>query len=213
MSGKVVRFSMPSVTFVFETAPEETEDEEGINWMRVATDRMRFKRRVEETKKILSPVLENYNKSILIVDIQGFNSPDFVPKELALTYLDQNTRGITHFLFKSPIPFGRLSQNLKNQVRWLERNHHSIKYNSGLLHLEAINTIFGNRPANIVYVKGSQKAMYLKKFYKCVVDLEQDLNAPKLEKSLSCCVAHCTIPSICAYVNVYTICNYLIYGN
>jgi len=97
----------------------------------------------------------------VIVDVQGFRTPDFVPKEMAIF---DGTR-LGHYLFKPPFPFKRLREDLKREARWLERHKHGLAWSSGHTNLNEINNILqeATRNARVIYCKGKMKEDYLKK--------------------------------------------------
>lgn len=98
---------------------------------------------------------------LVVVDIQGFSLPEFYPKEISFVNGQQNS----HYLIKSPVPYSALSPDIKRQVKYLECNHHGLKYSSGYVNDEDLNEILRNHlcAVNIVYVKGHQKQEFLEK--------------------------------------------------
>lgn len=56
----------------------------------------------------------------IVIDLQDFNSPEFVPKDLTVL----STSGMGYYLFKPLFPFRNLTNR---QVTWLENNHHQLK--------------------------------------------------------------------------------------
>ena len=179
--------------------------------MNAAVDRERFLQRVMRLAPILERVLYPRMNSTAACDIQGFMVDGiFRPKELAFTFDGEN---ILHYLFKSPKPFSKLCEEEKKQVRWLERNHHRISYNSGRLSLEEVSEVV--QPifsVSKVFVKGSQKKKYLDDLLLgCeIINLEFDYNCPNLDRTLNDCVYHRNNYCICAKENCKILYEYCI---
>lgn len=72
---------------------------------------------------------------LIVVDIQGFNLPEFYPKEISFVNEHLNS----HYLVKPPMSYGILSNDIKKQVKYLERNHHGLRYNSGCISDNKLN--------------------------------------------------------------------------
>lgn len=176
------------------------DDEDRRNYNLI--DRMRFLQRISNVEKILLPILTVQHRQkvycqrylrFLIIDIQGFNTPDFSPKEMSI--MDSSGK-ITDFLFKSSIPFNSLSWRSRRGIRWLENNHINIKYSSsGHVNPKDIDDILykASLTNNTIYVKGHQKCDFLNKYLYNVVEivnLERSNDVPKLEKTNSVCLFH-----------------------
>lgn len=97
---------------------------------------------------------------MLVVDIQGFNIPHFVPKEMAITDGDHTS----HYLFRSPCPLTDLPLNIQNKVISTGRFDHGLKWNEGFVNLSQISAILtqATRRDHIIYCMGSEVAEYLK---------------------------------------------------
>lgn len=97
---------------------------------------------------------------VFTIDIQGFNTPEFTPKELAI----YDGEIVKHYHFKSKCLLSELSENCKKQVRWLETNHHGIPFNSGTSDLKDFNEIVirETEKANVIFCKGYQKINFFK---------------------------------------------------
>lgn len=154
---------------------------------------------------------------LITVDIQGFTIDNqFSPKEIAIY---DGTR-IAHYIFKSPKMFNALTQDEKKQVKYLEWNHHCIKYNSG--HLDYDSNNIRQQLLDIcesgqirIYVKGHQKKRFLQEvvlqessLQSSVVDMEI-VSPPttfNFTKGLPCCFGHNNQrnkPCVCALKNCY----------
>ena len=91
---------------------------------------------------------------------------------------------------------------MKKNVKWLINNHHGINWNAGATSLadfkDIIITITNS--SNLIYVKGREKANYLRKFTeKQVLELDEH---PALRKSQPKCSNHFKTPCKCALTNV-----------
>lgn len=98
---------------------------------------------------------------VVAVDIQGFNLPDFCPKEITFISGCQ----YAHYLLTAPTSYISLSDKDKKQVKYLERYHHGLKYNSGYVQYSMLDDILRNHLQNVdlIYVKGHQKLQYLER--------------------------------------------------
>lgn len=135
----------------------------------------------------------------VVVDFQGFCvSGQFYPKELAI----YDGRCTSHFIFKPPCEFNSLSSDEKKSVRYLEREHHGLKYSKGYVTLEEIPAIIKDflMSPDIIYVKGYQKINFLEeKFremdisdYPRITNLEANEWIPSLQEFFKypMCMAH-----------------------
>lgn len=98
---------------------------------------------------------------LIVVDIQGFNLPEFYAKEIS--FVDGSRSA--HYLLKTPIQYSELNAEVKKQVRYLECFHHGLEYNSGYINYEVLDDILRdhllNGTVDVVYVKGHQKHAFL----------------------------------------------------
>lgn len=143
----------------------------------------------------------------MVIDIQGFYiSSEFIPKEV--TFLSGKHSG--HFLLKPPKPFSALDNNCKKQTKWLEQNHHGIKYSEGLIPLEDMQVIIKklviDQNVNVIYVKGNEKKTYLQNILQgediSIVDLFNATNCPSLHQKINTpCLHHFKSPHVCSYRN------------
>lgn len=138
---------------------------------------------------------------MLVVDIQGFKieNNEFIVKELAA----YDGVKMCHYIFKPPYPFELLSPDIEKQVTWLTRNHHCIKWDDGFTPLHTFVHIIQNltSKADYVYVKGNEKANYIRHFIsKPVLELGEQ---PTLKKSIPKCFYHSNKICMCALSNVY----------
>lgn len=136
----------------------------------------------------------------LIVDLQGFKDGNkFIPKELA-TY---DGSRISHYIFKQPHPISLLSPKSFKQTVWLMKNHHHIDWNIGFTPLHYFSKIVCEltQDFQFVYVKGAEKADYIRKYCKnTVIEICEE---PILYKSNPKCFFHSKTPSMCALSNVF----------
>lgn len=137
----------------------------------------------------------------LVLDMQGFKDEynKYIPKELA-TY-DGNR--ISHHVFKKPFSLSLLSPESHKKAIWLMKNHHCINWNDGYTPLHHFSAIIKEITSNadFVYVKGSEKVEYIKKYCtKQIVELDEQ---PTLRPSSPKCFFHSKSPSMWALSNVF----------
>lgn len=137
----------------------------------------------------------------LIIDIQGFviDKKKFIPKELAA----YNGKEISHYIFKAPFSFDMLSPSLQKTAIWLMENHHCLNWKETGTPLHHFEKIIKNicDKADIIYVKGTEKAKYIRNFTnKPVIELNEQ---PALQKSKPKCLYHLSDLCMCALSNVY----------
>lgn len=148
---------------------------------------------------------------VLVIDIQGFLLNDgYLVKELAIS--DGNM--INHYLFKPDVPYNRLTSKEKQQIQWLENNHHTLRYSDGHVNLSELKGILQRFTAksDLIFVKGHQKVNVLKKYgvNTPIINLEYVQNAPKLVQTKSaCCFYHKNNLKICSISNVNILSAYL----
>ncbi|CAH2019347.1 unnamed protein product [Acanthoscelides obtectus] len=78
--------------------------------------------------------------------------------------------------FKAPFPWDLLPPPLKIQAKWLTDNYHGISWNSGFTPLHKFGNIIKHIAdgADRIYVKGREKAAYLRNFTsKPIIELEE----------------------------------------
>lgn len=155
----------------------------------------------------------------LIIDFQGFQYKDgeFIVKELAAVC--SNTKQQAHYIFKPPCPFSSLAHDKKTQYRWLEKNHHGLKWSQGYIQLIELPLILHRLCQNavnnyrhrllledvVVLCKGRMKKNFLLQYLteNKIMDLDdylpflpslKSLNIPKcLEHFQYNNVSHCAL--------------------
>lgn len=137
----------------------------------------------------------------IIIDVQGFKTEKdiFLPKELAI--FDGVKLG--HYVFKPPFQFHCLPESIQKEVKWLMKNHHCIKWNVGCTPLFEFRNIIQNigKDVNVIYVKGREKANFLRRFTKVpIIELDEQ---PSIKFSDAKCFYHSKSLCICAVSNVY----------
>lgn len=148
-----------------------------------------------------------------VVDVQGFQVPEFQAKELAI----YDGKHMKSYLFKPTTPFHTLSDDCKKQVLFLHRNHHGLFYNYGVTDYSDLYTIISNdlRDVDQIYVKGHIKKSFLDEIYSQssnkphVVNLESSINAPKLSKDVTTCSNHDLEVCNCSIRNAYILYDYI----
>jgi hypothetical protein len=152
--------------------------------------------------------------SFIVIDVQGFRTPDFVPKEIAIW----DGKRIGHYVFKEPFSFKYLPASLQRQANWLTNNYHRLKWTDGDVELSRIPYILKNivRYGKTIYCKGTSKREYLRKHFDddiIINDLEKTqrlrIQSKKQYKCISTdCFYH--LNGVCAVENVKLIYDYLL---
>lgn len=137
----------------------------------------------------------------VIVDVQGFKISEktLSPKELAA--YDGNT--LSHYIFRAPFPFETLPQHFQKQANWLVNNHHCINWDEGFTPVFLFPKIVERllRDADVVYVKGNEKAKFLRNYTsKHIIEIEEQ---PALSAAKPSCMYHLKSVCHCALSNVY----------
>ncbi|CAH1170708.1 unnamed protein product [Phaedon cochleariae] len=137
----------------------------------------------------------------LVLDVQCFKLEKnrFIVKELA----GFDGIRICHYIFKAPFPFDHLSPDLQRQAHWLTENHHCIAWDAGFTPQHLFSKIITDltNSYDIIYVKGLEKANYIRQFInKPVVEFDEQ---PTLRMSQPKCVNHSKTQCICALSNVF----------
>lgn len=139
----------------------------------------------------------------LVVDIQGFKRENnqFIVKEFAC----YDGKRFGHYVFKSPFPFEMLPPDLQRQATWLMKNHHRLRWNDGFTPLHKFGSIleYYTRAADMVYIKGHEKFMFIKKF--CSVPLCELDEQPSLKMTSPKCFYHNNNIGVCALSNVFNL--------
>lgn len=137
----------------------------------------------------------------VFIDFQGFyiDKNKFMPKELAVLVNEK----IMHCIFKPPFPFDKLLPEYQKQATWLMKNHHCIAWNDGIVPHWKFSTIVNNLGHNnsVIYVKGREKAKYLRKFIQIpVLELPE---SPAFEPAKPKCLYHHSDQCYCSLQKVY----------
>jgi hypothetical protein len=150
--------------------------------------------------------LTSNQENILFVDIQGFQTPEFTPKEMAFTYDGEN---IYTFIFKPNRPLTDLSKKSRQTKRWVESYYHGIPYNDGQHKLENLSTILSHFPADLVIAHGEEKKHVLEKFYSNVMNINDQYDLIFKKTLVTDCDNHKKLAyCACAKVNVKHLFNF-----
>lgn len=137
---------------------------------------------------------------MLILDVQGFKTSknQFIPKELAVY---DGTR-FSHHVFKPPFPWHTLQPEFKKQATWLMFNHHCINWEEGFTPQHLFPHILKRvtRNADVVYIKGLEKANFIRKFISKPIEVFE--NQPALAPMEASCLYHSSSVCHCALTNV-----------
>lgn len=137
----------------------------------------------------------------VILDVQCFKISEktFSPKELAV--YDGNA--VSHYIFRAPFPFSTLPPHLQAEANWLMNNHHCIDWDEGFTPTYMFPKILQRlvRDADVVYVKGREKAAFLRNYItKPIIEIEE---RPALSAYKPTCMYHSKPLCYCALSNVY----------
>jgi hypothetical protein len=144
-----------------------------------------------------------------VVDIQSFKISNkkgeirWAVKELGI----YNGKISYHYIFKPPFPFHQLSTELQKEANWVMNFHHGIPWDDGYVSLEDFPKILegATKTAGIIFVKGNQKAEFLKKYInKPIMELPEQ---PKLKPTIPECWNHKLDSCACALANAYKLYN------
>lgn len=156
----------------------------------------------------------------MIVDIQGFSLPDFYPKEITFISGQQTA----HYLLKPPFPANTLSNQLRKQIKYLERFHHGLKYDCGYVNYDMLDDLLRyhllNSNTNMVYVKGHQKQEFLENKLReleqtsptsipDIINVENMVDAPNFIIDIPYCHNHLNNKSMCSLRNCTKLYNWL----
>lgn len=144
----------------------------------------------------------------MIIDVQFFKigNNTYMPKELAA----YNGSAVSHYVFRRPFQFCLLPEPLQKQATWLMNNHHCIDWDEGFTPTFQFRIIIERvlRDADEVYVKGSEKASFLRKYTdKPILEIEE---RPPLSPSQPACIYHSKSICYCALSNVYHLYNHYV---
>lgn len=147
----------------------------------------------------------------LFVDFQGFKNPnnEFVVKEFAIATSDGTT--IQHWTVKSPCPYSVLDVKTKKQCTWTTNHYHGLRWQDGDITIQALHRqLYSILNSSVVYVKGLEKANYIKEFFKSclVLDLEDYPSLKVLTTSNVYCFFHGKSKRMCALNNVLKLVQY-----
>lgn len=119
-----------------------------------------------------------------IVDFQAFQLPpnEFAVEELAILPLKCGATPSVYF-FKPPCDFDDLPVKFKVTNAWLIRNHLCMPWDSGIIPYDLISKILRSslKDALMVYVKGAEKAEWLRRYVDNVCDITDSLRCPSLK--------------------------------
>ena len=137
----------------------------------------------------------------VIMDVQGFktNNNKLIVKEFG-AYDGYHT---CHVVFKPPFPFDCLPVEYRKQANWLMAHDHAIEWNAGFTQHFMFPQIIKHvaRDATEVYVKGKEKADFIRKHIdNPVIELPE---TPALTKRPGSCFYHMNEICICALTYVY----------
>lgn len=141
----------------------------------------------------------------MYIDFQYFYTNEkIIIKELAI--FDENSK-FSHYIFLPPTAFSLLNDKEKKKIKWLENNHHNLKWNDGYIHYKYLPNILkrelNSKLSEKIYVKGLQKKKFLEQYGIKSTNLE-DLGIKFKIKDISghlSCRRHQN--GICALRNVF----------
>lgn len=151
---------------------------------------------------------------LAFVDVQGFKdiNNNFILKEVHVHTVAKNLN--YHAIIHSPFPFHQLIKIEKQQVRWVTKNYHGIRWDEGnisLTHfLDEMNTVL--REKTIIF-RGVEKVKWLQFFFERITiknycnceDLNCNLKLSETHECFDKCVYHRELKRnifVCAFENV-----------
>lgn len=156
----------------------------------------------------------DYGKPV-IMDIQFIqgNHGQYFAKELAI--LKHETVEPMIFYFKPPYPENELDEKTKWRQKFTYKNINGLKWNDGGIDYNNISQILSIYTNSIIYVKGLQKANFIKnyidKLSTNIIDLEDIPNLQKLKKFQISCKVHGGLLALrCAAQNCINIYLYML---
>lgn len=107
-------------------------------------------------------------EEIVLIDIQGFkfNSNNFIAKEIAILFNNNNNSSKEHinFIIKPPFDFKRLSRKKQNEANWLIKNYHHLKWGDGSITFKSVvKFLRSNLKYSTIIVKGMEKKKWFEK--------------------------------------------------
>lgn len=154
----------------------------------------------------------------VICDIQGFRGlrNEFIVKEAA--FISCSGSKVQSLVFKPPYPITTLPETQQKVATWLKSYFHGMDWNDGYTPYYELKNVFTKilGAYNIVYVKGSEKRLFieslLSKYDVTVLDLDlmccPKLNDLKKLISYRKCFYHPRLTDQCASENVRLIFNW-----
>lgn len=108
----------------------------------------------------------NNNNNKVFIDLQGFksNSNNFIAKEVAVVFINNNNNQHINFILKSPFDFKCLSAKKQKEANWLTKNYHHLTWHDGTVSYQSVcKFLKSNVMYSTVYVKGEEKRVWLQK--------------------------------------------------
>jgi hypothetical protein len=146
-----------------------------------------------------------------VVDFQAFKSPsnEYILKELAIVRVDTNI--IQHCFIKPPVSSTALGWEQYRQNKYITKYIHNIPWNYGHVELRHALHILNDTLTNatVVYVKGLERAQYLKKILWWLVDIVDlnDMKCPLAEDLPSALLQLCPYDGHSSRVNRHYRCS------
>lgn len=138
----------------------------------------------------------------LFVDVQYNRVGDSnILKELAIINIHEK---FSHYIFRPPYSYNKLSKKDKKQLRWLQYNHSDLGWEDGDFPYSSIQSILERElsKSSQVYVKGLVKQVWLEDYNINAINIEDlgcDFQIKNLTGNLSCQKHH----GVCALRNVF----------
>lgn len=135
---------------------------------------------------------------MLFADLQYFRvNGELVLKELAV--YNSREKALSHWIFKPPFSFACLTEDEQKAVRWVERNHHQLRWTRGDVSYKELRRILADirEPC---YVRGREKSLWL--WQRGVEAFDMESKQPLISLSGGWhCSAH-PMSAVCALRNV-----------
>lgn len=120
----------------------------------------------------------------IVIDFQAFkdNYNEFIVKECAVVAIDGSF--IEHWVVAPPYEFLVLKKDKRREAVWVKQNYHGLSWGDGGISYQAFQDELRQVCFEVsrVFVKGKEKAEFLKTLLKSNIINLEEYNTPRLKK-------------------------------
>lgn len=120
----------------------------------------------------------------IVLDFQAFkdNNNEFIIKECAVVAIDGSF--VEHWVIAPPYEFYMLKKEKRREAVWVKQNYHGLSWGDGGISYKAFQDELRQVCSDVcrVFVKGNEKAEFLKTLVKKDVINLEDYNTPRLKR-------------------------------